>query len=66
MASHAADPPDDRLAKLLHRELRTARSDAIEGGADPDEITADLTERIQRLRELNNAKVETDRGSAPT
>ncbi|GAA3294961.1 hypothetical protein Dvina_41280 [Dactylosporangium vinaceum] len=66
MASHAADPPEDRLARLLHRELRTARSDALEGGADPDEITADLTERIQRLRSLNNPTADGDRGSAPT
>jgi len=43
----------EELAKLLHRELRSAGSAAKESGATVDEITADLTERLERLRHLN-------------
>jgi uncharacterized protein YhdP len=55
MATPPTDPPADRLAELLHRELRTARSAAMDEGTSPDEITADLTERVRRLRRLNDA-----------
>jgi hypothetical protein len=55
MATPATDPPADRIAELLHRELRTARSAAMDEGTSPDEITADLTERVRRLRRLNDA-----------
>ncbi|MET7423435.1 hypothetical protein [Dactylosporangium sp. NPDC005555] len=55
MATPPTDPPADRIAELLHRELRTARSAAMEEGSSPDEITADLTERVARMRRLNAA-----------
>jgi hypothetical protein len=53
----ATPPPDpaDRITELLHRELRTARSTAMDEGTSPEEITADLTERVRRLRRLNDA-----------
>lgn len=53
MATPPADPPADRITELLHRELRTARSSAMDEGKSPEEITADLTERVRRLRRLN-------------
>ncbi|MEV4515294.1 hypothetical protein AB0K00_40850 [Dactylosporangium sp. NPDC049525] len=55
MATPPTDPPADRITELLHRELRTARSAAMDEGTSPDEITADLTERVRRLRRLNDA-----------
>lgn len=55
MATPPTDPPADRITELLHRELRTARSAAMDEGSSPDEITADLTERVRRLRRLNEA-----------
>jgi hypothetical protein len=42
--------PGDRLQALLLRELRGATSARIEDGADPEEVTADLTERLRCLR----------------
>jgi hypothetical protein len=54
MANPPTDPPADRITELLHRELRTARSAAMDDGTSPDEITADLTERVRRLRRLND------------
>jgi hypothetical protein len=56
MPTDAADPPADRLTELLRRELRNARSAALAGGADADEVTADLTERVRRLRVLNEGR----------
>jgi hypothetical protein len=44
------DRSGDPVAALLHRELRAAGSDAREAGATTEEVTADLTERIDRLR----------------
>jgi len=55
--SDEADP----VKKLLHRELRAAYSAKVERGADPDEVTADLTERIRRVRALRPGQD----GSAP-
>ena len=55
MATPPTDPPADRITELLHRELRTARSAAMDEGNSPEEITADLTERVRRLRSLNAA-----------
>ena len=52
-ADEPTEEPAERLAKLLHRELRTAGTAAKEDGATADEVTADLTERLQRLRRLN-------------
>ena len=65
MATPPADPPADRITELLHRELRTARSAAMEEGTSPDEITADLTERVARLRRLNEAGWRPGRGGDP-
>jgi hypothetical protein len=48
-----AKPPSQRLAELLHRELRTAGTEARDNGATEDEVTADLTERLERIRSLN-------------
>jgi hypothetical protein len=62
MASEAADPPADRLAELVRRELREARTAALAAGADPAEVTADLTERVRRLRERNAATGEPEGG----
>jgi hypothetical protein len=45
--------PADRLAELLHQELRSAGSAAMDSGATAEEVTADLTERLHRLRRLN-------------
>ncbi|MEV6931220.1 hypothetical protein AB0M46_42945 [Dactylosporangium sp. NPDC051485] len=61
MAPQSAQPPGDRLAELLRRELRSARTEALDDGADPDEVTADLTERIRRLRRLNENGRDQDR-----
>ncbi|MDG4762881.1 hypothetical protein O7632_01935 [Solwaraspora sp. WMMD406] len=55
----AAVPPDDpvppgapadELTGYLLSELRAARSAAVRAGADPDAVTADLNERLRRLR----------------
>ncbi|MEV4136722.1 protein kinase [Dactylosporangium sp. NPDC049742] len=50
--SRSTRSPEDRITELLRRELRTARSAALEGGADPNETTNDLTDGIARLRRL--------------
>lgn len=45
----------DPLVSLLHTELRTVRRSALDKGADPEEVTADITGRVRRLRDLNAA-----------
>lgn len=42
----------DLIAGLLVRELRDAVTAAIDGGADPDDVQADLVRRLQHLRHL--------------
>jgi hypothetical protein len=42
----------DRLRELLLRELRGAVAAKVDSGADPDEVTADLVERIRSVRQL--------------
>jgi hypothetical protein len=54
MASESGEHTGDHLAELLHRELRSARHAAIERGATEQEVTDDLTERVRRLRRLND------------
>jgi hypothetical protein len=49
------DDAADRLVGLLHNELRTSRSKALAGGKEAEEVTGDITERVQRIRELNAA-----------
>jgi len=53
MTENQDNQPTEELAKLLHRELRSAGSAAKESGATVEEITADLTERLEKLRHLN-------------
>jgi hypothetical protein len=57
MTDNPADPPADqpaeRLAEFLRRELRTAGKEAKSDGATAEEVTADLTERLKKLRRLN-------------
>jgi hypothetical protein len=65
MATPPADPPADRITELLHRELRTKRTSAMDEGTSPDEITADLTERVARLRRLNAAGWRPGGGGTP-
>jgi hypothetical protein len=55
-----ADGDDERVAAVLRRELRAAGRAARESGTDPEEITADLTERLARLRRLNAAEADAD------
>jgi hypothetical protein len=45
--------PVDPVAALLHLKLRDAASAAMRAGATPDEVTADLTKRLERLRRRN-------------
>ena len=52
-AEEPTGEPADRIAELLHRELRTAGTAAKEDGASAEEVTNDLTERLQRIRRLN-------------
>jgi hypothetical protein len=64
--SAADDPPADdeqaeRVAAVLRQELRDAGRQARAAGTDPEEITADLTERLARLRRLNAAEAEARR-----
>ncbi|SCE68791.1 hypothetical protein GA0074696_0236 [Micromonospora purpureochromogenes] len=40
----------DELREYLASELREATSAAIRAGADPDAVTADLAERLRRVR----------------
>ncbi|GGM21549.1 hypothetical protein ACFFX1_00615 [Dactylosporangium sucinum] len=47
------DAPEDRVVNLLHDALRGARQAALDEGRDPEEITADITEKVERLRRLN-------------
>jgi hypothetical protein len=44
--------PTDLIAGLLVRELRAAVTAAIDEGADPDEVQADLVRRLHHLRHL--------------
>ncbi|MET7400484.1 hypothetical protein KZZ52_13205 [Dactylosporangium sp. AC04546] len=44
---------DDQVVNLLHDALRGARQAALDEGRDPEEITADITEKVERLRRLN-------------
>jgi len=60
-ADPPADEPAERLAELLHRELRTAGTAAKDDGATAEEVTADLTERLKRLRRLNAEGWKRDR-----
>lgn len=53
----------DKLKELLLRELRGAVSAKIEGGADAEEVTADLTERLRGMRQMQQESV-TKRSSA--
>lgn len=55
MTENEDDQPTQELANLLHKELRSAGSAAKESGATVEEITADLTDRLERLRHLNAA-----------
>jgi hypothetical protein len=62
----------DRLKDILLRQLRGAVGTRIAGGTDPDEVTADLTERLRRLRRMRpggavrpaTEQTATDRGAA--
>ena len=40
------------LRNLLLKELRDAMAARIDGGADPGAVTADLAQRLLRLRRL--------------
>ncbi|MEV0005822.1 hypothetical protein AB0H28_26555 [Micromonospora sp. NPDC050980] len=40
----------DELREYLASELREAASAAVRAGATPDAVTADLEERLRRLR----------------
>jgi hypothetical protein len=51
----------DQAREYLAAVLRAARSDAIEAGASPDAVTADLQERLLRVRQMLLA----DPGEAP-
>lgn len=42
----------DRVQELLLRELRGAVNAKIDRGADPNDVTADLTERLHRVRQM--------------
>ena len=55
MTENVADQPAERLAEFLHKELRCAGSAAKESGASVEEITDDLTERLETIRRLNAA-----------
>jgi hypothetical protein len=50
-----SDGPTNPLVDLLHDELRAARTAALDEGTDPEEITADITKRVNRFRALNAA-----------
>jgi hypothetical protein len=50
-------PPADELREYLLAELRAAKSAAIRTGTDPEAMTADLNERLRRLR-LMRAEAE--------
>ncbi|MFD0580729.1 hypothetical protein [Dactylosporangium darangshiense] len=60
-ASGAGDEQAERVAAVLRRELQAAGQAARESGTDPEEITADLTERLARLRRLNAAEASKER-----
>jgi hypothetical protein len=68
-ASGAGDEQAERVAAVLRRELQAAGQAARESGTDPEEITADLTERLARrprrnLRRLNAAEASREREKA--
>ena len=42
----------DEAVGYLEAELRAARSAAIRAGAGPDAVTADLQERVRRVRRM--------------
>lgn len=42
--------PADQARDYLLEQLRAARSAAVQAGTDPDAVTADLAERLRRLR----------------
>jgi hypothetical protein len=53
MTDNVADQPAERLAEFLHKELRSAGTAAKESGATVEEVTDDLTERLNVIRQLN-------------
>jgi hypothetical protein len=64
-ASELLPEPAADLERLLHKELRAAYSATIDGGADPEEVTADLTERLRRVRAMNAAAESAEGRDAP-
>lgn len=53
MTENVADQPAERLAEFLREELRSAGTAAKESGATVEEVTDDLTERLNLIRRLN-------------
>ncbi|MGI5243738.1 hypothetical protein [Dactylosporangium sp. CA-139066] len=64
-AGTGADEQAERVAAVLRQELQAAGRAARESGTDPEEITADLTERLARLRRLNAADSARDPNDPP-
>lgn len=54
-ASEPAPEPPVNLGQFLYQELRSAYSATVHGGADPEAVTADLTERLRRVRAMRTA-----------
>src|SRR4051794_12304507 len=54
-------PPPDELREYLLAELRAAGSAATRAGVDPERMTADLEERLQKLRRMR-AELEDENG----
>ncbi|WP_326550523.1 hypothetical protein [Micromonospora sp. NBC_01813] len=47
--------PADVIEGLLVRELRDAVAVAISGGADPDDVRADLDRRLRDIRRMQRS-----------
>lgn len=57
--------PVEELTGYLLSELREARSAAVRAGADPAAVTADLDERLRRLRAMAAAVDDGTPDAAP-